>query len=175
MKAATGIARKTDRILTPNEQLQAEMDQLLAKRNFVRAVSLAQKLELSEQRIRQLQQAAVQQYVLEYQNFAGAVQLLHDYGFTAIELNDLCTRISAQLTLSNQPTFSWQFGQTAYLSVTEQVQQFFRRTRQMLQKQTRRHHWRAAWQRLMSTLRSWFDNLFTPRNGGFSPGGPAYA
>lgn len=174
MTSATAKVRETDQNLSKNKVLRQELDHVLAKRNFVRAIRLAQELDLPEERIRDLQRAAFRQFVMEYQNFEGARQLIAAYDITAAELKELAAEAEQKPELQSRSTLSWQFGQTAYLSIAEQIRRFCNQTSQALQRHTQHFHLRKYWHRLISLIRSWFDDFFTPRHGGFSPGGPAY-
>ncbi len=174
MTAATTKAKIPDWLSARNEALRQAFERALARRNFVHAISIAQELNLPEERIRNLQHAAFRQFVMEYQNFDGAVQLIAEYGITAAALDELSAELAQYPELQLRSTLSWQFGQPSYLSVAEQIRRFCQRASQTLQARTSRRHWRKSWQQLKSTIRSWFDDLFTPRRGGFSPGGPAY-
>ena len=61
--------------------------------NYAAAASLAQELEKPTEDIRELQRAAIKQYLTEYRNPSGAMALVQEFQFTADEVDRLLDAI----------------------------------------------------------------------------------
>jgi hypothetical protein len=115
-----------------------EVERERARGNFVRAASLARQLSLDEQTVRELQRAALSQFLAEFQNFEGAARLVKEYGFTAEELRQLVEQQLARPELVSQQTFSLFSGKPGHLSIAEQIRRFAEQQISRLKKHERK-------------------------------------
>ena len=69
----------------PKEDIQVEIN----RRNFVRAVALAQQYQRSQDEIRHLQELALKQMACEYRNAIALRNLAQGWGFSRAELEAL--------------------------------------------------------------------------------------
>jgi hypothetical protein len=76
--------------------LPRALDDAIQTRNFLRAVSLARRLNRSEAEIRDLQEKALRQCVLEFRNPHGAKVLVDEFKFTGEDLKRILQGILAE-------------------------------------------------------------------------------
>jgi hypothetical protein len=62
-------------------------------RNYTAAVPIAQRLGEPQERIKELQEAAIKQYITEYRNAQGAIALAQEFRFTDDEIDRLLEAI----------------------------------------------------------------------------------
>jgi chromosome segregation ATPase len=80
------LAESERHIAQPQTQLlEAEMDFEIGRRNFVRAVMLAEQHQLPEDKVHYLQELALKQYACEYRNAQGLQKLIQWYRFSKAE------------------------------------------------------------------------------------------
>lgn len=72
---------------------ERELEEHVGQRNYVAALALARRLEKPPDTIRELQEAALKQYITEYRNAPGAVALVQEFQFTAGEVERLLEAI----------------------------------------------------------------------------------
>lgn len=65
---------------------EAEIDFEIGRRNFVRAVMLAEQHQYPKEKVRHLQELALKQYALDYRNRQGLQKLIQWYGFSESEV-----------------------------------------------------------------------------------------
>lgn len=174
MEAVTAMAIDmipTDR---PRQSLWPDFYRALAQRNFVRAVDLARRLGIDEERIRRIQRDALKQFIAEYQNFDAVARLCAEYHITTEEFVALIEEILKRKELESQRTFTMRSGNQAHLSVAEQIRNFARRQIDLLKIGERRPASESWRKRLVSALKSWFDRMSSPWQGGFPHGNPSY-
>jgi len=76
----------------PKKVIQCETD----RRNFMRAVVLAQQYEHAQSEIRRLQEMALKQMACEYRNSVGVRRLAQEWGFSRAEMESLLTNAVAE-------------------------------------------------------------------------------
>ncbi len=164
----TATVRLEASMATKHENLWQEFQHALAKRNFVRAIELAQRLDLDEQRIRALQNDTLRQFLVEYQNFDGAARLAAEYCLTIKELVAMTDNILQEKELESHTTFSWQTGKPVYLSVAAQIRRFASQQSTKMRQQEVRQKVVGGWRKLSARIRSWVERLSNlGRGGGF--------
>jgi hypothetical protein len=154
MQTATVMA-KAQTTIEPD--LWREFQRAMAHRHFIRALALARRLSMDEQRIRALQREVLRQFLVEYQNFDGANRLQAEYGLTAEELTVLMNELLPDKELETRTTFFWHTGKSVYLSVATQLHLFF--TSLLKRMRRRKIQWKIVeeWRQWVARLHSWFD------------------
>jgi hypothetical protein len=76
-------------------------------RNFTAAVPIAQRLGEPQERIKELQVAAIKQYITEYRNAPGAIALAQEFRFTDDEIDRLFEAIIEEARGSGEKRPSW--------------------------------------------------------------------
>jgi hydroxylamine reductase (hybrid-cluster protein) len=76
----------------PKDELQVE----ITRRNFVRAVLLAQQYQCPREEIRRLQELALKQMASEYRNAIALRNLAEEWGFSKAELESLLMKALAE-------------------------------------------------------------------------------
>ena len=170
MKTATAITGDLIPSIEPRQALWLEFYRALAGRNFIRAIDLARRLGIGEERIRLIQRDALKLFIAEYQNFDAATELCADYCITADEFAALIEEVLKRNELTSRRTFTMRSGKPAHVSVAEQIREFAQRQIEFLKKYERRRSTRSWWRRLVSAVKSRFDW----RSGLWRHGGPAY-
>lgn len=74
-----------------------ELEVSKERRNFVRAVNIAKVLGRPQEEIRLLQMQAIKQYILEYRNPQGAIDLIKEYQISQEELHKLLEEVFQEL------------------------------------------------------------------------------
>jgi hypothetical protein len=156
--------------IEPRQALWLDFYRALAGRNFIRAIDLARRLGIGEERIRLIRRDALKLLIAEYQNFDAATKLCVDYRITAEEFAALIEEILKSNGLAARRTFTMRSGNPAHLSVAEQIREFAQQQIESLKTCERRRSHRSWRRRLLSAVKSWFDW----RSGLRRPGGPAY-
>ena len=170
MNTATAITGDLIPTIEPRQALLLEFYRDLARRNFIKAIDLARRLGIDEERIRLIQRDALKLLIAEYQNFDVATKLCADYRITAEEFSALIEEILKRNELTSRRTFTMRSGNPAHLSVAEQIREFAQQQIGSLKKCERRRFHRSWRRRLLSAVKSWFDSRSSLRR----PGGPAY-
>ena len=170
MNTATAITGDLIPTIEPRQALLLEFYRDLARRNFIRAIDLARRLGIDEERIRLIQRDALKLLIAEYQNFDAATKLCADYRITAEEFSALIEEILKRNELTSRRTFTMRSGNPAHLSVAEQIREFAQQQIGSLKKCERRRFHRSWRRRLLSAVKSWFDWRSSLRR----PGGSAY-
>jgi len=154
MQTATVMAKAPTAI---EPDLWREFQRALAHRRFIRALALARRLSVDEQRMRALQREVLQQFLVEYQNFDGANRLQAEYGLTAEELTVLMNELLQDKEMETRTTSSWQTGKSVYWSVATQIHLFF--TAQLARVRRRKLRWKIKeeWRQWAAKRRSWVD------------------
>jgi hypothetical protein len=167
-------ARSGDSIPTgaPRQELWFDFYRALARRNFIRAVDLAHRLGIDEERTRRIERDALKQFIAEYRNFDAAEELCREYRFSAREFAALTDEILNSSDLESQSTFAMRSGAPAYLSVAEQIRGFARRQIKILSARERRHAEEGRQKRRVAAIKSNLGRLFNFRrstSGGLAP------
>jgi hypothetical protein len=110
-------------------ELEASLREQMERRNYAAAVALAQRLEKPAETIRELQEAAIKQYITEYRNAPGAMALLGQFRFTAQEVERLLDAILQEAARAGQKRPSWAKKRydaktMKYLDVGEWISQY---------------------------------------------------
>src|ERR1043165_8897485 len=124
MKAATAVAKGTIPDVTPRQALWLDFYRALGRPNFVRAVALARRLGIDEERIKRIERDALRQFIGEYQNFDAAARLCADYCITAEGLVRLTDEILGRKESQSPRAFTMRSGKPIHLSVAEQICSF---------------------------------------------------
>ncbi len=170
MNAATALTGDATPAVQPRQALWLDFYKALARRNFVRAVELARRLGVDEERIRRIQLDAIKLAIAERQNFDAAARLCADYCVTVDEFTALIDKILKNNELASRRTFTMRSGKLAHVSVGEQIREFARRQIESMKRRERSRSNESWWRRLLTAVKSWFDW----RSGLWRPGGPAY-
>ncbi|MBW2057089.1 MAG: hypothetical protein JRJ26_06290 [Deltaproteobacteria bacterium] len=75
------------------EDLLHDLEEAVNRRNYLLAEELARRLNRPESEIRDLQEKAICQYVLEFRNPEGAVALADEFNFSQEDLRRLFTAV----------------------------------------------------------------------------------
>jgi predicted transcriptional regulator len=105
------------------------LEEQVERRNYVAAVPIAQRLGEPQERIRELQQAAIKQYITEYRNVPGTMALLERFQFADDELDRLLEAIIEEVRRSEGKKPSWAGKRydtktTKYLDVEEWIARY---------------------------------------------------
>jgi len=90
-----------------DRELEASLREHIERRNYAAAASVAERLEEPVERIRELQEAAVKQYITEYRNARGAIALVQEFRFTEDEIDRLFEAIVKEAGGSGEKSPSW--------------------------------------------------------------------
>lgn len=109
--------------------LEASLREEVERRNYAAAASLAQQLEKPTDTIRELQRAAIKQYITEYRNASGAMALVQEFQFTADEVGRLLDAVLEEATASEGERPPWARKRydaktVKYLDVEEWISQY---------------------------------------------------
>jgi len=66
-----------------------ELEEAIQNKNFVRAVRIAESIGKSADEIKELQQKAFEQFIIEYRNPQGAIALAEEYHFAREDVDQL--------------------------------------------------------------------------------------
>ena len=69
--------------------MRYELEEAIQNKNYVRAVRIAESVGKSADEIRELQQDAIKQFIVEHRNPQGAIALAEEYHLTREDLNQL--------------------------------------------------------------------------------------
>ena len=83
------------------------MEEQIERRNYLSAVTLAQRLGKPHETIKELQEAALKQYITEYRNAPGAAALVGQLQFTADEVDRLLEAILQEASRGHDKTPPW--------------------------------------------------------------------
>ena len=103
----------------------------IERRNYAAAASLAEHLGEPQERIRELQEAAIKQYITEYRNAQGAIALAQEFRFSDDEIDRLLEAIMGEAKESEGKKPSWagkryDVKTTKYLDVEEWIARYER-------------------------------------------------
>ncbi|MFB0505095.1 MAG: hypothetical protein ACETWT_00025 [Thermodesulfobacteriota bacterium] len=68
-------------------ELEASLREHIERRNYAAAASMAERLEEPKEKIKELQEVAIKQYITEYRNAPGAIALAQEFRFTDDEID----------------------------------------------------------------------------------------
>ena len=170
MSVATVMTRVSERIITPRQSLWINFFSALSQRNYVRALALADRLNLEEERIAAIKRDAIKQFIAEYQNFDAATRLCADYCLTVEEMAELVAEILKDQELETMHSFTVQIGKPAHLSIAEQIRVFARQYNANVNRRKRSLKLREWWKIITERVRAWFDRFMRPWHGGFPKG-----
>ena len=88
-------------------ELEASLREQVERRNYAAAVSMAERLEKPKESIKELQEAAIKQYITEYRNAQGAMALAHEFGFSDDEIDRLLEAILGEARKSEGKRPPW--------------------------------------------------------------------
>jgi hypothetical protein len=173
MNAATTRTRDLIPALAPRQALWLDFYRALSCRNFVRALDLARRLGIDEERARSIERDALRQFIAEYRNFDAAAELCAEYRFSAGDVAVLTDEILKSKNLESQQTFTMLSGAPMYLSVAEQIRVFARQQVELLMERERLGADEGKLRSLIATIKSHLRRLFNFRRGRSSYGGLA--
>jgi hypothetical protein len=116
-------------VAVEERELEASLSEQMERRNYAAAASLAQRLGKPTEAIRELQRAAIKQYITEYRNASGAMALVQEFQFTADEVARLLDAILEEARASEGERPPWarkRYDGKAmkYLDVEEWISQY---------------------------------------------------
>ncbi|UCD71815.1 MAG: hypothetical protein JSW70_02140 [Syntrophobacterales bacterium] len=88
-------------------ELEASLREQIEQRNFTAAASMAERIEEPAERIKELQEAAIKQYITEYRNAQGVMALAQQYQFTDDEIDRLLEAIIGEVKASGEQKPPW--------------------------------------------------------------------
>ncbi len=88
-------------------ELEASLSEHIERRNYAAAASIAQQLAEPQERIKELQEAAIKQYITEYRNARGAIALVQEFRFADDEIDRLFEAIIEEARGSGEKRPSW--------------------------------------------------------------------
>jgi hypothetical protein len=114
---------------TPNVEagLKEDIQVEISRRNFVRAVMLAEKGQCPQEEIRRLQELALKQMACEYRNAVALRNLAQEWGFSRAEMEGLLMKAVAEHESGADKKRSEQCYDAAtgkYLTLRQWVEQF---------------------------------------------------
>ena len=89
------------------EKEERDMEEQIERRNYLSAASLAQRLGKPHEVIRELQEAALKQSIVEHRNMPAAVVLVGEFQFTAGEVDRLLGAILEEARAQQDQTPGW--------------------------------------------------------------------
>lgn len=170
MKTVIAMTRDINPAIEPRHALWLDFHHALNRRNFVRAVDLSSRLDIDDERVRNIQRDALKWFIAECQNFDAAVRLCAEYRITADEFAALIDEILELDELASRRTFTMWSGNPGHVSVAEQIREFTQQQIESLKIRQRRRSHKSRLRRLLPAVKSWFDW----RSGLRRPGGPAF-
>lgn len=103
--------------------LEAELQKEKEARNYIRAAQLAEQAGLAEE-ARSLRKAALRQFLVEFNNFDGAAELISEYGLSEAEVQEVIQEALSDGELERRRTFCFDKGKPSHLSIAEQIRRF---------------------------------------------------
>ncbi len=88
-------------------ELEASLEEQIGRRNYAAAVSMAERLEKPNERVRELQEAAIKQHITEYRNAPGAIALAQEFRFTDDEIDRLFEAIIEEVRANGGQKPPW--------------------------------------------------------------------
>jgi hypothetical protein len=112
-------------------ELEALLREQIEGRNYAATVALAQQLGKPAESIKELQGAAIKQYIIEYRNAPGATALIGEFRFTADEVDRLLEAILEEVKATEDKRSPWAGRRydaktMKYLDVEEWISQYGR-------------------------------------------------
>ena len=89
------------------KERETSLRELIEQRNYAAAASMAEEQGEPEERIRELQEAALKQYITEYRNAQGAMALAQEFRFTDEEIDRILGAILEEVRGSGGKRPSW--------------------------------------------------------------------
>lgn len=87
--------------------LEGPLKEEVERGNYAAAASMAEQPEGPTERIREVQEAAIKQYITEYRNASGAMALVQEYRFTDDEIDRLLEGILEEAKRSEGKRLPW--------------------------------------------------------------------
>ena len=111
--------------------LEGPLREQVERGNYAAAASMAEQLEKPTERIKELQEAAIKQYITEYRNASGAMALVQEYRFTDDEIDRLLEGILEEARRSEGKKPPWgrkcfDAKTMKYLDIEEWISQYGR-------------------------------------------------
>lgn len=88
-------------------ELEASLREHIERGNYAAAVSIAEQLQEPKERIKELQEAALKQYITEYRNAQGAIAMAQEFRFTDEEIDRILGAILEEVRGSGGKRPSW--------------------------------------------------------------------
>ena len=116
-------------IAVEEHELEASLSEQMERRNYAAAATLAQRLGKPAETIRELQGAAIKQYITEYRNASGTMALVQEFQFTADEVARVLDAILEEVRASEGERPPWarkRYDGKAmkYLDIEEWISQY---------------------------------------------------
>jgi hypothetical protein len=90
-----------------DREQEASLREQIERRNYTAAASIAERLEEPKEKIKELQEAALKQYITEYRNAQGAMALAQEFRFTDDEIDRLLEAIIEEVKGSEGKRPPW--------------------------------------------------------------------
>jgi hypothetical protein len=89
------------------EERETSLREHIEQRNYAAAASMAEEQGEPEERTKELQEAALKQYITEYRNAQGAMALVQEFRFTDDEIDRLLEAIIEEVRESHGKSPPW--------------------------------------------------------------------
>jgi len=112
------------------EDLSRDLEEAISKCNYIRAERLARHLNRPEAEIKDLQEKAFRQYVLEYRNPQGAATLVKEFNFSSEDVSRVLRAILQETheegpNAKSKTTARFDVEAMGYLGLEEWVKKYF--------------------------------------------------
>lgn len=110
-----------------HEKPLGELEEAIQGKNYVRAVRIAESIGKPAGEIRELQQKAIEQFIIEYRNPQGAIALAEEYHFAREDLVQLLRDIlqeAEEKKISGKRQFD--IKTMRYLTLDEWIKEYFK-------------------------------------------------
>ena len=87
--------------------LEASLRDQIERRNYAAAASMAERMEEPAERMKELQEAAIKQYITEYRNGPGAMALAQEFQFSDDEIDRLLEAIIEEVRTRGEEKPPW--------------------------------------------------------------------
>jgi predicted nucleotidyltransferase len=109
--------------------LEGPLKEEVERGDYATAASMAEQLEKPGERVREVQEAAIKQYITEYRNASGAMALVQEYRFTDDEIDRLLEGILEEARRSEGKRPPWarkcyDAKTMKYLDIEEWISQY---------------------------------------------------
>ena len=110
------------------ERSLSEFEEAIQKRNYVRAVKIAESIGKPSGEIRKLQQETLKQFIVDYRNPRGAIALAEEYLFNGEEVDQLLKGILQEAEEKKiQDKSQYDIKTNRYLTLPEWIREYFKR------------------------------------------------